>query len=806
MKKLYLLILSIAMVSGSRAETATTITILSGKITNTNGEGLIGVSLYFPDLKTGAITNIDGFYRIDNLPVKTLQIQVSMLGYRTLMEKINLTTTKAKDFILNESITEINEVTVTGQTTASKISRTPTPMSVLNLTEMQHNTSTNIIDAISSQPGVSQITTGSGISKPVIRGLGYNRVVVVNDGIRQEGQQWGDEHGIEIDENDVYKVEIMKGPASLLFGSDAMAGVISFISAPILPQNTMRLTAMANYQTNNGLMAYSVDFAGHKKTFIWDFRYSNKQAHDYQNSRDGYVFNSGFREDAVSALLGISNWWGYSHLTLNSYHLTPGIVEGERDSLTGQFIKPILTTNGIASDALLATQNDFVSYQHKMPYQQVHHYKAVWNNNFFVGDGSLNATIGYQQNRRQEFAEIETPNEYGLYFQLHTLNYDFHYQIPEMKGYNLTFGINGMYQNSLNKGSEFLVPEYNLFDVGGFLMAKKNFDKLDVSGGIRFDHRKQNGVALYLNALDEKATAEDPSATERFAAFSDKFNGISGSMGATYQINEIWNTKLNLSRGFRAPNISELGSNGVHEGSFRYEIGNTELKPENSLQIDYELGYNVEHISAKLNLFANNISNFIYSHKLNAINGGDSIQSDFPCFKFDSGNAQLLGGELYIDIHPHPWDWLHFENSFSYVHSVLLNQPDSTHFLPFTPPTKWISNMRIDLRRNGNYLKNTYFFVGLEHHFKQKNIYYAFNTETVTDAYTLINGGIGTDVVLKKQTLFSLYLSGTNLADIAYQSHLSRLKYAPKNYATSETGVYNMGRNISLKLIVPVNL
>ena len=181
---------------------------------------------------------------------------------------------------------------------------------------------------------------------------------------------------------------------------------------------------------------------------------------------------------------------------------------------------------------------------------------------------------------------------------------------------------------------------------------------------------------------------------------------------------------------------------------------------------------------------------------------GDKVESS----KFDSGNAQLMGGEFYIDIHPHPLDWLHFENSLSYVHSQLLNQPDSTRYLPFTPATKWISDIRIDIKHLSSAFNNAYFSFGIEHDFKQTNIYSAYNTETVTDGYTLLNAGLGTDVMWKKHTLFSLYVSGTNLADIAYQSHLSRLKYAPENYATGKTGVYNMGRNISLKLIVPVDL
>ncbi|MDR3652130.1 MAG: TonB-dependent receptor [Paludibacter sp.] len=806
MKKIIIILISfIAALNISAAEIVASPTNLQGKITDKSGQPVIGASLYFPDLKTGTVTNADGFYTIDNLPKRKMLVQINSVGYKMIIDKVDLAATHQKDYVMDESITEMNEVTVTGQTVATQMSKTPSPISVVTTTQLQQQASTNIIDALSSQPGVSQITTGGGISKPVIRGLGYNRVVVVDDGVRQEGQQWGDEHGIEIDENNVNRVEILKGPASLMYGSDAMAGVINFFSAPTLPEGQMKLNALANYQTNNGLMAYSLDYAGHKKSFLWDFRYSNKQAHAYQNSIDGYVYNSGFSENAVSALLGITKDWGYSHLTLSTYHLTPGIVEGNRDSLTGKFIKPVALSNGTVGEAL-ATNADFTSYNHQMPYQQVNHYKAVWDNNIMLGDGSLKATVGYQQNRRQEFANPLNPNQYGLYFLLQTITYDFNYQLPEFNGYNFSVGINGMYQNSQNKGTEFLVPEYQLFDVGTFIVGKKTFGNLDVSGGLRFDNRAETGNALYLNTAGVKTTANDPAATERFSPFSTNFNGISGSIGASLKLSDNWVTKLNLSHGFRAPNIDELSSNGVHDGTIRYEIGNPKLKSESSLQLDYEIGYNTEHVNAKLNLFANNISNYIFSHKLNSVNGGDSIRSGYETYKFDAGKVQMIGGEAYVDIHPHPLDWLHFENGLSYVYSQLANQPDSTRYLPFTPAPKWTSDLRAEFKATGKYFRNSFVSIGIEHDFKQDKIYSAYNTETVTNAYTLLNAGIGTDVVWNKHKLFSLYINGTNLADIAYQSHLSRLKYEPMNNVTGQMGVFNMGRNISLKLIIPVNL
>jgi len=777
---------------------------LSGKITNEKGETLIGATIYFPEMKTGTTTDDKGTYKIGNLPNTQLLIQISAVGYKTITENIGLEQTNVRNFSLEESVVEINEVVVTGQNTAIQALKTPSPVSIVSHTKLKQNSYSNIIDALSQQPGVSQITTGSGISKPVIRGLGYNRVVVMNDGIRQEGQQWGDEHGIEMDEYGVDRVEILKGPASLVYGSDAMAGVINMISAPVLPEGKMKLNILGEYQTNNGLTGFSANFAGHKSSFIWDARLSLKQAHSYQNKYDGYVYNSGYNEQSFSALAGINKYWGYSHLILSSYHLTPGIVEGERDSLTGKFLKPTLDNNGDETE-VVATNPDMKSYDHQMPYQQIYHYKAVWNNNIFIGNGSLKSTIGYQQNRRQEFEDVAHPDQYGLYFKLHTINYSLNYQLPNDKLFDLSFGANGMYQKSLNMGTEFLIPSYRLFDYGLYAIASKTIDKLYINGGIRFDQRHINSDALYLND-DALSNASDPGASERFRAFSKNFQGASGSIGLSYKISETLNTKINFSSGFRAPNISELSANGVHEGTIRYELGNLNLKQENSFQVDYELSYNTKHISASVNLFSNIISNYIFSRKLNNTQGGDSIIDGYDCFVFDSGKARLFGGEFSLDIHPHPLDWLHIENNFSYVNSQITNQPDSMRYLPFTPAPKWNFILKTDIKRVSQNIRNGYVSFGLEHDFRQNHIYSAFSTETETPAYTLLNAGLGFDVTDRKNnTLFSLVISGTNLADVAYQNHLSRLKYAGENLVNGRTGVYNMGRNFTAKLIIPVD-
>ena len=193
---------------------------------------------------------------------------------------------------------QLNEVMVTGVTGDTKLKHSTAPISVVTGKELRQTTSTNVIDAVAKQPGMAQVTSGGGISKPIIRGLGYNRIIVMNEGVRQEGQQWGDEHGVEVDGNGVGSVEILKGPASLMYGSDAMAGVLILHDAPSPLEGEVRANISTEYQTNNGLFSYSLNGAGHHGGFVWDARFSDKMAHAYKNKYDGYVAGSQFRERA----------------------------------------------------------------------------------------------------------------------------------------------------------------------------------------------------------------------------------------------------------------------------------------------------------------------------------------------------------------------------------------------------------------------------------------------------------------------------------------------------------------------------
>ncbi len=680
---------------------------------------------------------------------------------------------------------QLNELTVTGVTGDTKLKHSTAPVSIVTPQVLRATAASNIIDAIAHQPGVSQLTTGSGISKPIIRGLGYNRVVVMSEGVRQEGQQWGDEHGVEVDAGSVNSVEILKGPASLMYGSDAMAGVVILHSQPTLAEGDLQARASTEYQTNNGLFAYTLSVAGNQKGFVWGARFSNKMAHAYKNKYDGYVPGSQFRERAGRLMLGVNKSWGHSRLTWTAYHLTPGIVEGERDPETG----------------CLESSEGFTAhgYGKSLPFQQVKHYKAVWDNLLNLPNGNLKLILGYQQNRRQEFEE--SADDYELFFKLHTLTYDLRYVTHEFDGWKLSTGIGGMYQKSGNKGEEFLIPEYRLFDFGIYTTATKTLgDRWTLNGGLRFDHRRLHGYEL----RDEGEL--------RFTDFSRHFNGLTGSIGAVCNINDHFNLRLNIARGFRTPNMSELASNGVHEGSIRYEIGSQQLKAEYSLQADLGLDFTSRYVSAQLALFANRIDNYIFTHRL-----ADEMEEGYLTYAYTQGDARLLGFEAGIDFHPiHS---VHFSNTFSLVDAQLMHQPADTKYLPHSPAPRWSSELKWELQhhshstvkhrheRHPNHrslLNNLYIAAGLDCYLKQTHIYSADDTETATPGYALVSLSAGTDIQIGGRKVAELYVVADNLLNKAYQNHLSRLKYADENVVTGRRGVFNMGRNITFKLVLPI--
>lgn len=766
-------------------------------------ENLVGVSLYISELKTGTTTNQEGNYQLKQIKNGIFLVEVSFIGYKKRVQRIHLTKDTVVDFLLYPSVSELQEVVVTAVTRSTELKWSPVIIKPVDMGLLNQNSSTNLVDALKNIPGVNQITTGAGISKPVIRGLGYNRVITLYQGIRQEGQQWGDEHGVEVDEYSIDRVEIVKGSGSLMYGSDGIAGVLNFILPNAPQEGKISTRVISNYQTNNQLIGYSIANAGNLNGLQWLGRISNKYAGNYQNSADAKVYNSGFQEYSGSLFLGVNKSWGYSHLHLSSFTSTLNMVEGNRDS-AGKFMYESPDGNG-STKQVTASENDLAGYQIGYPHQSVNHFRVISNNYFYVAKGTIHFDVGFQKNIRKEFGDVLHPEDADLYFDLQTINYSIRYNMAAVHGWETSVGMGGMFQNNTNKGIEFLIPEYRLFDLGGFVFTQKTFNQLTLAGGFRVDGRHLVADPLILDSLGVPVGMEDSTTELKFKSFNRSYTSYSGSIGITYQLNPISTLKFNLSRGFRAPNIAELSSNGKHEGSLRYEYGAVDLNPEVSHQFDLAYFLNSDHITLEITPFVNWISNYIYSQKISGVFGGDSIPDPAdpaPAFQFTQGNATLIGGEIYMDIHPHPFDWLHIENSFGYVYAIQQNQTDSTKYLPFIPAPKYRGELKAQFAAVGKKLSNLYGKIGIDIFLAQNNYFKAYNTETATPAYLLLNAGFGVQVkAFKRKDFLCIYGSIENIADIAYQSHLSRLKYAPINPATGKVGVFNMGRNISLKLI-----
>ncbi|WP_443937528.1 TonB-dependent receptor [Pedobacter sp. MW01-1-1] len=769
MRKLQLISFVILCVIWCNTAFASNLKSIKGKVIDAETkEVLPGATVLIPDLKATAITDENGAFSLNNLPSKgTYLVEIHYLGYKEVTRSVNVAVTDELVFELTPSAIETKEVVITGSMISSTNKRNSTSASVVAKDQLLEP-STNLIDALRKVPGVAQITTGPSISKPVIRGLGYNRIVTLDDGIKQQGQQWGDEHGIEIDQFKSDRIEILRGAASLMYGSDALGGVINILEPSTAPMGQIKGEIISNYSTNNGLTANSVMLNGNQNGFVWRARGTYKNAYSFKTPTEYYP-NSGFNETDLSGMIGLNKSWGYSHLNVSNFRNNIGFYEPNFD-VDGNFVD---------EDGNPFTKDDYKNRTLEYPRQDVRHFKIALNNNFLIGDGNLKADLGYQQNQRRE---LDGPDP-ALFFDLKTYTADLKYSLHEVNGWQPVFGLSVDDAHSQNKGSEYLVPDYDTFGLGAFAYIKKNWEKNTLNIGARYDYRTNTGHQL----IEE--------GEERFAAFENKFSNVSAALGFTHQFSDVLNFKANAGSAFRAPNPAELGSNGVHEGTFRYEIGNPNLTPERSYQVDAALEYEGKMISASASIYNNYIHNYIYaSHNNNEI--ADIDGTDYAVYRYGQVNANLYGAEASLTIHPVPF--IHFENTFGYVHAqnTTMNQA-----LAFIPATNMRNELRFEPKLNGT--NDAYLMIGINSAFKQNRFDPTF--ETPTSGYTLLNAGIGATFTLGKQAI-KLSVSGNNLLNQKYYDALSRFKPGRFDQTDPSLGVYNPGRNITFGVYIPLTL
>lgn len=730
---------------------------LKGKIKDAGtGYPLIGATIYIPDIQTGTASDFEGNFLLQNLPSTQLLVQVRYIGYEPASEIIDLRTTTVRDFQLSETAIESREVVITGNGISTDNKRSSNAIIPVSKQDLIKSPAATIIEAISLNPGMSQITTGQNAAKPVIRGLSYNHVITVNEGVRQEGQQWGDEHGIEIDQFSPDRIEILKGPASLFYGSDAMGGVINILEPIHAPWNSVMGEAVTQFSTNNLLTKNSLMIQGNQSGLIWRGRGTFKSASAYRSAK-GIIPNSGFNELNYSAMVGMNRKWGYSHLHYSHYGTRIGITESMDADVSRTRIP-------------------------SLPFQDVFHDKITSVSNIITTKGQIRLNLGFQSNRRKEFeTTAETP---GLYMNLKTGTGDLKYTRLSPEKWEMVAGISFMLQQNTNLGSEYLIPDYTLSDVGGFLYGKLFLDNITINAGLRLDTRSVKGQMLIVNSSDSVWSTFDTI----FPFFSSDFTSLSGSVGVTAGISDAFNLKCNLGSGFRAPNIAELGSNGVHPGTQRYEIGNPSLRAENSIQADGGLNTEFPFMTATLNLFVNYIFDYIYQRN---IDGEQKLIGDisYPVYRFVQGNSILSGGEFEIDIHPvHA---IHFMNSIDLVYGTNISEGMP---LPYIPATRTQHSLRWNITTGKrSRITMPYLELGGKFYFRQTRV---DPFETMSPGYFLLDASAGCQIRAGSQ-LCSVFCTATNLTNVLYFDHLNRLR---------ESGIHNPGLNITLGVLIPFKI
>lgn len=708
---------------------------ISGTIKNQNNEPISNVEISVSDANIQTKSNENGQFEIKNLPIGKWTLIFKKEKFEIKSEEISIGKQEQKtlDIILEEEHHHIDEILISSVFNKTQ-NENVVKIDHINLKQIQNAGAINLSDALATNPGVSVVSTGASIGKPVIRGLSGNRVLTYAQGIRLENQQFGEEHGLGLNANGQESVEIIKGPASLLYGSDAMGGVLYFNPEKYAASNKTELAVnqIVNSNTQGSNSSVTLKASEEKFKFLVQNNYTTHA--DYKTPNGETVVNTRFIEKDFKVGTSFATSRYVADFRYNYNDLNLGLPE--EDIEDSRFRTPLF------------------------PSQKIENHLLSFNQKVFFKNSKLEATAGYVFNDRKE---LESAEEIALFMKLKTFNYNVRYYLPDFGKFETIIGFQGMNQENRNFGEERLIPNAKIADIGFFGTSQYKFNKNLLQFGVRYDFRNVN-----IQEFGEIGTEGS------FQKLDKDFESINASLGFKTELTEKITTRINVATGFRAPNLSELSSNGVHEGSNRYEIGNANLKNEQNFQIDLNVDYNSEHFDFFANGFYNHINNYIFISP-----NGNTIDDNFV-YDYLQNNAVLYGGETGIHLHLHEIDWLHMTSSYEMV----IGELDNKSSLPLIPANQWKNNFRANFDISKN-LKSSFIFLQANYAFNQNNI---GEFETKTNDYLLLSSGVGTDIQLNKSN-FNVYLTATNLLNKEYVAHLSRLK---------ADGIYNMGRNIVL--------
>jgi iron complex outermembrane recepter protein len=717
-----------------------------GKVgSDSSGFSFEPVHISVPEL--GLVTRSDssGYFKFVNVPKGKFTFVFSLTGFKTEIISVLVKDSMSLGTILMKpGFVQINEVVVYGTTTSGS-KNTANDIQQLSASEMRNNGAMNLSDGISKMPGVSQLSTGSGISKPVIRGLFGNRIQTVLYGLRFDNQQWQDEHGLGLSDVGIDRVEIIKGPASLLYGSEAMGGVINIIEEKNASVNSVNADVSTRFFSNTYGNASDAGVKGATEKFNWRVRAGYDSHADYSDGNNKRILNSRFGGYYGKAGFGFNRrkW-----ICQNNYMFAQNNF--------GFLMDPVQLND---------PPDDRLSRGFDRPHHTVNLNVISSQNIFFIGSSKLKFNAGFQNNNRQE---QEGGSKVSLDMILNSSIGNLTWTKNFGNKAEWSIGSQGYYQTNKNVGSRTIIPDATQVESSFFSYLKLNFKMLILEGGARYDYRNITTFATGLINTDPAS----PGANVK--PFNKSYNALNGSIGMSLFNSGTFNLKTNFSSGYRAGNLAELSSNGLHEGTIRYEIGNTDLKIEQNFCGDIYLGYNSDLFKVSVSAYYNQFLNYIY------LAPTPKQYIGFDIFEYKQQDAVIEGTEAQLEIHPFKNNVINWISSYSYI----IGKAASGEYLPFIPAPKLNSDILLTKKLNKK-ITSLSFKPGISYVFEQNR---SGIFETRTAAYYLLNATAVVSIKGKRNRI-ELSMSGNNLLNNAYYDHLSRFKYF---------GIFNTGRNISL--------
>ncbi len=650
---------------------------------------------------------------------------------------------------------QLNEVEVSS-TINTYSNESALNLSNISVSQMRQNGSFNISDGLSIIPGISQINTGVAISKPVIRGLYGNRVQTVFSGLRFDNQQWQDEHGLGITDIGIDRVEIIKGPASLLYGSEAVGGVINIIEEKPAEDGKIIGDLNTRFLSNTLGNATDIGFKGNQNNKNWRVRAGYESDADYSDGskeNGNRILNTRFGGYYLKGSFGFrkKNWICQNNYngSLNNFGF---IMADNRESkaVDDRFSRTMDGPHHTVVLNILSSENKIILKQ-----------------------SLLKFNLGAQSNIRME---DEGGGEISLNMHLNSLIYNLQWIKVFKTKTELIIGNQSILQKNTNFGKRKIVPDANILESGLSFFLNQQIGKFIVEGGIGGNYRQISALETENVNTPNNLSAADTT----IRPFSRSLSSLNGMLGITVNPSKLLNIKLCGSTGFRAANLAEFSSNGLHEGIYQYEIGDPNLKAEQNLNAELAINFSSNYFGLSVAAFNNYFNNYIYLSPTTDLFNGIQV------FRYKQNNATLYGGEAALIIKP--FIGLELNSNFSTVTGTLFDGS----YLPFIPANKIHSEIKYTFNIKEKY-KDFYILVGSDYVFAQEH---PAKNETKTKEYSLFNAGIGTHISMKKETM-NVSIACNNLLNENYYDHLSRFK----SYE-----IHNIGRNIVLNIQIPLNI